>query len=64
MLDHLLLQHEGSSAQTCSTHGSQFDFSLVPVPQMLCEHVVTPHDSPQTEATSPTQTLSHSVLQQ
>jgi hypothetical protein len=65
---HRVLQQYESTLQIFVTHASQPDFSFVPVLHSECVHVVPPppplHDSPHTLATSPTQMLSHAVVQQ
>jgi len=65
------VQQYESCEQMSVAQVSQPLFSFVPVEQMACVQVLPPppppppvHDSPQTEATSPTHTESHELLQQ
>jgi hypothetical protein len=74
----LVLQQYESCAQISAAHAVQEPLSLTPVAQTACAQLAPPleeldedeleepppHDSPQMEATSPTQTLSHAVAQQ
>ena len=69
-----MVQQYESCEQMSVAQVSQPVFSFVPVEQMACVQVLPPpppppppvpvQDSPQTEATSPTQTESHELLQQ
>jgi hypothetical protein len=61
---HVVVQQYESCAQTLVTHESQPLVSLVPVEHSGCPQVPPPHDSWQTELTSPTQSESHAVVQQ
>jgi hypothetical protein len=67
-LSHLVLQQYESSAQTFLAQGSHVLVSFVPAVQIAWLQVLPPPPppqvSPQIEVTSPTQTLSQSVLQQ
>jgi hypothetical protein len=72
MLSHWLLQQYGSCAQIFVAHGSQLDVSFEPLLQIACAQPPggggggggALHDWPQIELTSPTQMLSHWLLQQ
>src|SRR5438094_740621 len=65
ILSHDVEQQYESAAQIFCAHASHVAVSLVPVEQIGWAHVPPPpHDWPQIEVTSPTQTLSHAVLQQ
>jgi hypothetical protein len=64
MLSHAELQQYGSFAQRVCSQAPQLVASAAPVAHTLWVQEPPPHDSPQTEATSPTQMLSHCRLQQ
>lgn len=62
---HFVLQQYESCAQTSAAQLSHVVFSFVPAVQMECEQVeLVPQLSPQYFGTSPTQMLSHELLQQ
>ena len=63
----LVLQQYESTEQIFVTHGSQPDLSFAPVKHSECAHVPAPvlvHVCLHTLVTSPTQMLSHAVVQQ
>ena len=59
-----VLQQYGSALQICATQGSHDELSLAPVTHLLWTQPVVLQVTPQMLFTSPTQTLSHLVLQQ
>jgi len=63
---HFVLQQYGSWLQMLPAHASHVLDSLLPEAQIECAQVEPPppQDWPQIEATSPTQMLSHAVVQQ
>jgi len=71
---HCVVQQYGSCEQTAAAQEEQLAVSALPALQTGCAHDDPPsvpasepppvHDCPQTDWTSPTQTLSHAVAQQ